>query len=181
MNPAPEGHRMRNISPLLAGLCVGILALAGSEAAAQQPAGCSSAPRTEPPRTVFTCRGGVVIEAESAAGFQIVPPQGAGPIQAVELNGRGVLVDLPPRRGRFQILTPHAIASVRGTVYAVDVTASATAVFVQEGAVRVTRRDGSEPVELGPGEGVDVSPGSPLTVRRWPLERARLLLGRFGR
>ncbi|TCR66144.1 FecR domain-containing protein [Bosea sp. BK604] len=172
---------MRSIRSRLAGLCVGMLALAGTDAMAQQAAGCTSTPRTEPPRTIFTCRGGVIIEAESAAGFQIVPPQGGGAVQAVELNGKGVLVDLQPRRGRFQILTPHAIASVRGTVYAVDVTAAATAVFVQEGKVHVTRRDGSEPVELGAGEGVDVSPGRPLTVRRWPLERARLLLGRFGR
>jgi ferric-dicitrate binding protein FerR (iron transport regulator) len=176
-----KGHRMRNSRAVSAALCAVILLVAGFDAAAQQPAGCTSSARTDPPRTVYTCRGGVIIEAESAASFQIVPPQGAGPVQAVELNGKGVLVDLPPRRGRFQILTPHAIASVRGTIYALDVTASATAVFVQEGSVRVTRRDGSEPVELGAGEGVDVSPGTPLTVRRWPPARASLLLGRFGR
>ncbi|RDJ22079.1 iron dicitrate transport regulator FecR [Bosea caraganae] len=172
---------MRSSGVTTAALAAAMLLGAGADAFAQQPAGCTSSTRSEPPRTVFTCRGGVVIEAETASSFRIVPPQGAGAVDAVELNGRGVLVDLPPRRGRFQILTPHAIASVRGTIYALDVTASATAVFVQEGSVRVTRRDGSEPVTLNAGEGVDVSPGTPLTVKRWPSERASLLLGRFGR
>lgn len=172
---------MRRPIAISAALAALMILAAGSGASAQQPAGCTSSTRTDPPRTVFTCRGGVVIEAEAAARFRIVPPQGGGAVDAVELDGKGVLVDLPPRRGRFQILTPHAIASVRGTVYALDVTATATAVFVQEGSVRVTRRDGSEPVTLGAGEGVDVSPGTPLTVRRWPAARASLLLGRFGR
>jgi len=153
----------------------------GLSAAAQQPTGCSPSIRTDPPRTVFSCRGGLTIEAEAAASFQTTSPQPAGSVQSIELNGKGLLIDLAPRRGRFQILTPHAIASVRGTIYAVDVTAKATSVFVKEGLVRVSRRDGSEPVDLAQGDGVDVSPGVPLIVRRWSRERAGGLLGRFGR
>lgn len=172
---------MRRPTAISAALSAAMMLAAGGDAPAQQPGGCTSSTRTDPPRTVFACRGGVVIEAEAAASFRIVPPQGSAAVEAVELDGKGVLADLPPRRGRFQILTPHAIASVRGTVYALDVTASGTAVFVQEGSVRVSRRDGSEPVTLGAGEGVDVSPGAPLAVRRWPAARASLLLGRFGR
>jgi ferric-dicitrate binding protein FerR (iron transport regulator) len=157
------------------------LLVSGLGAAAQQPTGCSSSTRTDPPRTVFNCRGGLTIEAEAASSFRATSPQPSGSLQSIELTGKGVLIDLAPRRGRFQILTPHAIASVRGTIYAVDVTATATSVFVREGRVRVSRRDGSEPVDLAAGDGVDVSPGAPLVVRRWSRERAGGLLGRFGR
>src|SRR5215204_4369621 len=41
----------------------------------------------------------------------------------------------PGRRSGFQVLTPHAIASVRGTIYAVDVSAGQTSVFVAQGRV----------------------------------------------
>lgn len=149
-------------------------------ALAQPPPGCTATPRTDPPRTVFTCAGGLVLEAETATRFQAQPAGQAG-LRAVEVSGRGLLVDLPPRRGSFQILTPHAIASVRGTIYAVDVTPARTSVFVTEGRVRVSRRDGAEPVELGPGDGVDVAPGVPLRVQRWSRERAAGLMARFGR
>lgn len=150
-------------------------------AAAQQPTGCTPSARTDPPRTVFQCSGGLVIEAEAATRFQIQSPQPGRAIQSIALDGKGLLVDLPRRRGPLQILTPHAIASVRGTTYAVDVTATTTSVFVAEGRVRVTRRDGSDPVELSPGDGVDVSPGKRLDMHRWSRERAAGLLARFGR
>jgi hypothetical protein len=54
-------------------------------------------------------------------------------------------------------------------------------VFVARGRTQVTRREQPEAVSLGRGEGVDVTPSSPLVVRRWPLQRAQALLGRFGR
>ena len=78
-------------------------------------------------------------------------------------------------------LTPHAIATVRGTQFAVDVDAGVTSVFVVEGSVEVSRRDGPATVLLGPGEGVDVRPGEPLVVREWPQPRVNALLARFGR
>ncbi|MGO4667302.1 FecR domain-containing protein [Bosea sp. 2RAB26] len=150
-------------------------------AAAQQPTGCTPSARTDPPRTVFRCSGGLIIEAEAATRFQVQSPQPGRAIQSIALDGKGLLVELPRRRGPLQILTPHAIASVRGTIYAVDVTTSKTSVFVAEGRVRVTRRDGTDPVELNPGDGVDVSQEKRLDVHRWSRERAAGLLARFGR
>jgi ferric-dicitrate binding protein FerR (iron transport regulator) len=97
------------------------------------------------------------------------------------LESRGLLIESPPRRGMFQILTPHAIATVRGTVWAVDVSPARSSVFVREGAVDVRRRHGEETVTLRGGDGVDVDDVTGLEVKRWSAERAARLLARFGR
>ncbi len=62
-------------------------------------------------------------------------------------------------------------------------TTARSSVFVQQGRVAVARRrNPEEAVTLGPGEGVDVDAvEGPLDVRRWPQERVRALLERFGR
>ena len=156
------------------------LLLSVGAAAAQQASGCTSASAGNPPRDVIRCPGGLLIEAEAAADITIRAPAANAAPTSVALTGRAVLVDLTPPRS-FQILTPHAIASVRGTIYAVDVEAGTTAVFVSRGAVRVAARQGPGAVTFGPGEGVDVRPGEPLVVRRWPQERVARLLARFGR
>ncbi|MBB2961148.1 FecR domain-containing protein [Methylobacterium sp. R2-1] len=148
---------------------------------------CTETTRFDPPLRVLHCTDGLSLETEQAATLRPVDRDGDGQLEGAEIGGRAVLVTLPPRsrprRGGFQILTPHAIASVRGTVYAVDVTAAKTAVFVARGRVAVARRNvPAVSVTLGPGEGVDVDADQgPLEVRRWPQERVRGLLERFGR
>ena len=95
----------------------------------------------------------------------------------------GWLVHRPTARGRagFQVITPQAIAAVRGTKWAVDVATGKTSVFVVRGRVAVRRPSAGRGVTLGPGEGVDVDTGTgPLTVKRWPPERAAALLARLG-
>ena len=83
--------------------------------------------------------------------------------------------------GGFEVITPQAIAAVRGTKWAVDVADGKTSVFVVTGRVAVSREPGSPGVELGPGEGVDVEAGTaPLTVRKWGAPRVAALLARFG-
>lgn len=146
---------------------------------AQALPGCTLGERDDPPRIVHDC-GGLVIEAEAAATLRPASAEG-GVLDAVEVDGSALLIDIAPGRAPFQILTPHAIASVRGTVYVVDVGADRTSVFVVEGQVGVTRADGDDPVELGAGDGVDVAAGEPLTVRQWPSQRVEALLARFGR
>jgi hypothetical protein len=147
---------------------------------AQQATSCTSAPLSDPPRTVVRCPGGLVIETEAFAQLQILSPAPGGSPNAARVEEKAVLIELQTARP-FQIMTPHAIASVRGTTYAVDVLPGSTAVFVTEGEVTVAQRMGADTVRLGPGEGVDVVPGEALTVRRWPQERVSALLSRFGR
>ncbi|GJD65877.1 FecR domain-containing protein [Methylobacterium frigidaeris] len=171
-------HRLR-----AAGALAAILAASVSSAQAR----CAEETRFDPPLRVLRCADGLVLETEQGSGLRPIDRNGDGHLEGAELGGRAVLVTLPPgrrvRRDGFQILTPHAIASVRGTVYAVDVTGERTSVFVEQGRVAVARRRAPETsVTLGPGEGVDVDADQgALEVRRWPQARVRALLERFGR
>jgi ferric-dicitrate binding protein FerR (iron transport regulator) len=94
-----------------------------------------------------------------------------------------LLLDVPKQRGkdRFKVTTPQAIAAVRGTKWAVDVQETRTSVLVLRGQVAVQRPTGAGQVTLGPGQGVDVDPGTtPLVVKRWPEARVAALLARLG-
>ncbi len=150
-----------------------------------QNVGCVVQTATAPQRQVLRCRDGLTIEAEAGSDYHIVDRNGDGQPDAVSLRSRALLIDAPTRPGRqgFQVMTPQAIAAVRGTRWAVDVAGGKTAVFVVTGRVSVRRASrGTASVSLGPGEGVDVEPGTtPLVVRRWPAIRASALLARFGR
>lgn len=155
-------------------------------ALAQTIAGCTAEVRRDPPRQVFVCVGGLIIEADAAARltFFVASPQAAP--HAVGLEAGAVLIELDPVHADpgasgFQIRTPHAIASVRGTLYTVDVTAGASAVFVQRGEVSVAERTSGRRVRVGPGQGVDVVPANPPKVRTWGAGRVADLLARFGR
>jgi hypothetical protein len=155
-------------------------AATGSQA---QPRACQVAAMTDPPGDLITCRDGLVIRTERSSAFRLIDTNRDGQPDGADVTERGLLIELPPGRGRkrFQINTPHAIASVRGTIWAVDVTALRTSVFVQRGVVEV-RRPGSRPrVTLRAGEGVDVEGAGELQVKRWPPQRAASLLARFGR
>jgi len=143
--------------------------------------GCARAELPDPPRIVFQCANGLVIEAEAASAFQIDEAAGQVRPDVVDLDGEAVLIDVDPGSGPFQVRTPHAIAAVRGTIYVVDVSAERTSVFVVRGQVAVARPDGSDEVVLGPGQGVDVAPGAPFSPATWSQERAAGLMSRFAR
>ncbi len=169
--------------PFGAGLAAGALGacLAAPGALAQ---GCALTARTDPPppREVLACADGLTVVAEEGARVRFVGPDARGRPSEAVLEGGAVLVETPPGRpGRFQIRTPHAVASVRGTVWAADVSPGRTSVFVRRGEVAVARPR-SRGVVLRAGDGVDVQAGSgSLEVRRWSPERAAALLGRLGR
>lgn len=169
---------MKFFMSIIAGLLVGL-----TPALAQDITGCTQSHLTDPDRTVFTCENGLVIEAEAVAEIQTLTPAAddtATP-QALQIDSDAILVTLPTGQGPFQILTPHAIATVRGTTYVVDVSADKTAVFVIEGVVAVARDDKGETVDLKAGEGVTVAGQTPLEVKTWPQEKVATLLARFAR
>ena len=134
-------------------------------------------------RQVLRCGGGVSAEVERGAEVRVIDANRDGAPEALDVKSRAVLVDYEGRGRRgFQILTPHAIAAVRGTTWAVDVEGGRTSVFVLEGQVAVGRAAAERGVVLRPGQGVDVDAGSgPLRATTWPRERATALLARFGR
>ncbi|WP_299970457.1 FecR family protein [uncultured Roseobacter sp.] len=157
--------------------------MAGTGAApAQTLPGCSVVAVAEPPREVLSCTSGITLDLEAATELGFVSPQEDGPPQIIELERGGALIEVAPGVARPQVRTPHAIAAVRGTVYALDVTPTGTSVFVIEGEVMVARSTRSDTrVLLGAGEGVDVSDDTPLIVRQWGAARVQALLARFGR
>ena len=166
--------------PLLA---FGLLVLAGMPTSAQTTLpGCTPRHVDKPPRTVFDCAGGLTIEAEAAARLAAAT-SGNGPSpETIELQGGAALIELKPDGDRpFQIRTPHAIASVRGTLYAVDVTDRKTAVFVVRGRVWVMNLNGRAGVTLTAGKGTEVRPGKRITAHKWSTARVSDLMARFGR
>jgi hypothetical protein len=154
------------------------------ESASAQPAslGCAlQQPATVPP--TLRCASGLTITIEEGAQYTLLDRDRNGVVDAVELQGKALLLDAPKQRTRqrFEVITPQAIAAVRGTRWAVDVQGASTAVFVVGGRVAVRRRAGAARVVLGPGEGVDVDAGTgALTVKRWPQPRVDALLARLG-
>jgi ferric-dicitrate binding protein FerR (iron transport regulator) len=157
--------------------------LLSSGAASAQSGGCTMERVGGTSRQIMRCADGVTITAEGGARFNLVDRNRDGRPDAVSLRNKAVLVDVDgARRSQgFQVLTPQAIAAVRGTRWAVDVKNGTTAVFVVRGRVAVGRVASRQTVILSVGEGVDVTAGSgPLTVHRWPPARAAALLARLG-
>lgn len=158
-------------------------AVLATAAFAQSGGGCQAEALQDPPRTVLTCPNAVRIVAEDGTNFDLEDRSSAAGPEAVRLDGKALLIEAPAGavEGGFEVITPQAIAAVRGTKWAVDVADGKTSVFVVTGRVAVAREYGSPGVELGPGEGVDVEAGTaPLTVRQWGAARVAALLARFG-
>lgn len=157
-------------------------ALTSIEGAAAQPAnmGCSS--ENSITAQTLHCAGGATIVAENGARYTLQDRGGKGRVDAIELTSGALLVEVPKKSGgnKFQVITPQAIAAVRGTKWAVDATEAKTSVFVVNGRVAVGRRRGSHSVTLGAGDGVDVEEAGPLTVKRWPSARVAALMARLG-
>lgn len=173
--------RPRKVPGAVTATCL-FLAFATSAAhapvVAQVEDDCTSVAVDAPPRKVLQCRNGLTVEAESTARITL-RVSATGPRELVIASG-AVLVERTPGPA-FQILTPHAIASVRGTTFIVDVTEEDTDVFVSEGSVGVAKRRLPGEVFLDAGEGVDVRRDEPLVVKTWGAPRVDALLARFGR
>lgn len=169
---------MRGLAALT---CLAIM-FAADAASAQQPAanGCTTEQKPGAAQTL-RCRDGLTIVAEDGAKFTL-QSQGRQ-VDGVDVQSKAVLIDVPKQKGkgRFQVITPQAIAAVRGTKWAVDAQDTRTSVLVLVGQVAVRRPGGAGgEVTLGPGEGVDVEPGSgALEVKRWGQPRVDALLARL--
>jgi ferric-dicitrate binding protein FerR (iron transport regulator) len=156
--------------------------LSAIEIAAAQPASQGCASENSPGMTqTLHCDAGITIVTEDGAKYTLQSGRN-GRVDAVELDSKALLIEVAPKPGgnKFQVVTPQAIAAVRGTKWAVDATGNKTSVFVVNGRVGVGRRTGGRGVTLRPGEGVDVEPGDPLTVKRWAPARVSALLARLG-
>lgn len=159
----------------------GALLVAGSAVAQPAKSGCTSAQTAQGTQTL-KCEAAITIVAESGARFELRDRNRDGQVDSVELSNKALLIEVPKRKGRtrFDVLTPQAIAAVRGTRWAVDAESGKTSVFVVDGRVSVARAAGRGRVVLGPGEGVDVETSGELVVKRWGAPRVAALMARLG-
>jgi hypothetical protein len=129
-------------------------------------------------------RCGTTLTVQPAPGT-VYRPLDTGPHDPpgkVQLDSGALLIEFHPagKRRDFQILTPQAIASVRGTKWAMEVKPGQSSTLVLDGVVQVMRANGTAAVVLRRGQGVDVTDaGGPLQVKRWAPQRVRALLARF--
>ena len=160
-------------------LLCGLLAAAATPARAQ-PSGCALVPDERiPTEKILRCGDSLTIRNTPGAQYRVI---GEAVPSAVQLDQGALMLEFTPTAPKtFQIMTPHAIAAVRGTRWVVDVTAKQTATLVLAGSVAVHRRRGAQSALLHAGEGVTVSATSgPVKARRWAKRKVDALLRRFG-
>ncbi len=165
-------------------LCCTVLAICSAPVPSiAQGLGCKLTRRPGPPAIEVLACDWLKIEAEVASDVKVSNDAGGPSPDSARVQGGAALVTVTPgRRTPFQILTPRAIASVRGTRYAVDDAPDGTSVFVERGIVQVTRASGGAAITLKAGDGVDVREGADaLSVQRWSRARVKNLMARFGR
>jgi ferric-dicitrate binding protein FerR (iron transport regulator) len=138
-----------------------------------------------PSEKILQCGGaeGLTVRAAQGTRYRMLYTKGDPVPTAIRLDEGALLIEFQPSLWRkdFQILTPLAIAAVRGTKWAVEVTKARTSVLVLSDAVGVTNRRLNQYVILTEGEGVDITPADTSTVqKRWGEARVRALLARFG-
>jgi ferric-dicitrate binding protein FerR (iron transport regulator) len=146
--------------------------------------GCALSPdERNPSEQVLRCGDHLTIRSAPNTRYRLTDQQGNEPPKGAELDTGALIIDFNPSPGRrsFQILTPHAIAAVRGTTWAIEIDHDWTSVFVIRGYVEVRRPNENSGVVLRATQGTDVTSGTrPITVRRWPKPRVDALLARFG-
>jgi ferric-dicitrate binding protein FerR (iron transport regulator) len=185
--PVHQAHEQGDdsMSLITRSFCVGTTAAATLllwlSIASAQSGGCST--DKAGPQDVVHCPDGLTIIVEKGARYSLADRDGDGHLDAVRLQGKALLLDLPRQQkpARFEVITPQAIAAVRGTKWAVDVQDGKTSVFVVRGQVGVRRPAGAAAVVLRAGQGVDVEPGGgTLEVKRWKPARVTALMARLG-
>jgi ferric-dicitrate binding protein FerR (iron transport regulator) len=174
---------MNSVARNFLGVAVAVFVWVPAALAQSSNTGCTLDRAAWSFRQILRCQDGLTIVAETGAQFTLADRDGDGNADSATLRLKALLIEGPAGKAkiRFQVITPQAIAAVRGTKWAVDVEQSKSSVFVVTGRVAVRRPNSKAGVILGPGEGVDVEEGSgPLTVRRWPAERVSALMARLG-
>lgn len=182
-------RQMQSIEKRAAVAATGLLALAialwlAAPPLARAQDGCALVQDDRNPyEKILRCGQGLAIRVAPSTVYRLITAPGSRQPTGARLDSGALMIELDRSKTKrnFQIQTPHAIAAVRGTTWAVEVKPAQTSTFVVAGAVAVTRANGSNAVVLNAGEGVDVPGGTgPLTVKVWSEDRARTLLGRFG-
>jgi ferric-dicitrate binding protein FerR (iron transport regulator) len=145
---------------------------------------CALVPNQRAPtEKILQCGESLTVHPAPGARYRPLYKKGDPLPVGIRLDDGALLIEFQRSMWRedFQILTPLAIAAVRGTKWAVDVAKARTSVLVLDGAVGVTNRRLNQYVIVTEGEGVDITPIDTSTVQKtWGYARVRTLLSRFG-
>lgn len=174
----PIGFALVAISVLFLSICLPL-------PPAQAQSGCVLIPdKKNPSDRVLRCGSALTIQPAPFTSYNPGVTGGNRAPSSVQLGSGALLIEFHPNNAlrNFQVLTPEAIASVRGTRWAIEVKSGLTSALGLAGAVQVSRANNpADVVVLRQGEGVDVSlTGEPLQVKRWAPQRVHALLARFG-
>jgi hypothetical protein len=174
----------RNRSGAMTALAVLFVAAMAAQAPARAAGACALVPNDKtPPEKMLQCGQNLTVRAAPGARYQPLYKKGDPLPVGIRLNDGALLIEFHPAKPeeKFQILTPLAIAAVRGTKWAMDVTKAQTSTLVVDGVVAVTNRRLNQFVVLNEGQGVDITPTDTSLARHvWADERVRALLSRFG-
>jgi hypothetical protein len=145
---------------------------------------CALVPNQRAPsEKILQCGETLTVHPAPGARYRPLYKKGDPLPVGIRLDDGALLIEFHPAspQEKFQILTPLAIAAVRGTKWAMEVTSARTSTLVLAGAVAVTNRRLNEYVVLTEGQGVDITPADTSMVqKRWGEARVRALLSRFG-
>ncbi len=175
---------MRNVfGAVFIGAALFVAAI-GGPLPAQAAGACALIPNEKiPSEKTLRCGETLTVRAAQGTRYQPLYKKGDPLPVGLRLNDGALLIEFHPARPgeKFQILTPLAIAAVRGTKWAMEVTRARTSTLVLSGAVAVTNRRLNEYVVLTEGQGVDITPTDTSMVQKtWGEARVRALLSRFG-
>ena len=181
-NSSQKTHRsLLGATVAAAFLCAAVLTAAGPVRAA---GACALIPNARmPSEKILQCGEVLTVRPAQGARYQPLFKKGDPLPVGIRLNDGALLIEYHPAspKEKFQILTPLAIAAVRGTKWAMDVTKAQTSTLVLNGAVAVTNRRLNQFVVLTEGQGIDITPTDTSVVQKtWGEARVRALLSRFG-
>jgi hypothetical protein len=168
------------------------LAWVAAPVLAQSGACVVSPDKRNPTDKILRCGTELTITPAPGTVYRPAAAGDDGLPSSVQLDSGALLIEFrSKRRHEFQILTPQAIASVRGTKWAIEVKPGQTSTLVLTGEVTVARKTDPKTIVVAAGQGVDVTglglPRSmsdakpePIVVKQWAPGRIKELLGRFG-
>ena len=121
--------------------------LAASAVVAQSGACVLSPDRRNPNLRILRCGSELTITPAPGTAYQPAAAGDDGLPASVQLDSGALLIEFnSKRRHELQILTPQAVASVRGTKWAMEVKPGATSTLVLAGEVTVARKNDPEKV-----------------------------------
>jgi ferric-dicitrate binding protein FerR (iron transport regulator) len=159
----------RQTSHIFCGAAVVLLCAGTVGSAWAQSGACVLTPdKRNPNETILRCGSELTITPAAGTVYRPAAAAEDGLPASIQLDSGALLIEFNSKRRReFQILTPQAVASVRGTKWAMEVKPGQTSALVLLGQVTVARKDAAGEVVVGPGQEVDISSGTPATRDPW--------------